>query len=691
MRAGIWIAAAVVAVAAAVKGANGVDDPYLWLEDVHGANPLAWVAEQNAHSTGILNADPDYQKDYDTILKIMDAPDRIPSPSLYRGTVRNFWQDATNPKGLWRRTTIASYESANPQWEILLDVDKLAADEKENWVFAGVTGSSSFKHALLFLSRGGTDARVTREFDPEKKLFLTGGFTLPAAKSDAAYRGDDTILFATDFGPGSMTKSGYPRIVKLWRRGTPVDSAVTVFEGTIEDVGASPFTLLDSDRKDYAFVVRNADFFNADYFYVSDDGHALQLPLPRTASVTGLYDGQLLFTLRKPWNDVPQGALAAFSFNEWLTTKKLPKLSVLYTPDARSSIAHVATGQSGLYVSTLENVNGRVYKFARRQGEWVRSSIALPSGGSADISSVNDYGPQTYFSFESYLVPSTVFADDGDGTLRAIKSLPARFDSSGMTTEQFEAVSADGTKIPYFVTRKAGVAGPQPTVLYGYGGFEVSLTPSYSATFGKLWLEKGGVHVVANIRGGGEFGPGWHDAARAENRQKAFDDFAAVAADLIRRGITTPKQLGIMGGSNGGLLVSTVMTQHPELLGAVVCQVPLIDMIRYTGIGAGASWASEYGDPADAKAREWILKYSPYQNVKPGVKYPPVLFTTATSDDRVTPVHARKMAAKMEAMGYDVLFFENTDGGHGAAADHKQAAEMWTLSFIYLKQKLGLQ
>ncbi|MGZ6021652.1 MAG: S9 family peptidase, partial [Rhizomicrobium sp.] len=401
MRAGIWIAAAVVAVAAAVKGANGVDDPYLWLEDVHGANPLAWVAEQNAHSTGILKADPDYQKDYDTILKIMDAPDRIPSPSLYRGTVRNFWQDATNPKGLWRRTTIASYESANPQWEILLDVDKLAADEKENWVFAGVTGSSSFKHALLFLSRGGTDARVTREFDPEKKLFLTGGFTLPAAKSDAAYRGDDTILFATDFGPGSMTKSGYPRIVKRWRRGTPVDSAVTVFEGTIEDVGASPFTLLDSDRKDYAFVVRNADFFNADYFYVSDDGHALQLPLPRTASVTGLYDGQLLFTLRKPWNDVPQGALAAFSFNEWLTTKKLPKLSVLYTPDARSSIAHVATGQSGLYVSTLENVNGRVYKFARRQGEWVRSSIALPSGGSADISSVNDYGPQTYFSFES--------------------------------------------------------------------------------------------------------------------------------------------------------------------------------------------------------------------------------------------------------------------------------------------------
>lgn len=691
MRAGIGTAATALAVAATAYGANKVDDPYLWLEDVHGAKPLAWVAEQNARSTGVLKSDPDYQNDYDTILKIMDAPDRIPSASLYRGTVRNFWQDEHNPKGLWRRSSIASYESANPQWEVLLDVDKLAADEKENWVFVGVTGSQSFEHALLFLSRGGTDARVAREFDPDKKAFLTDGFNLPAAKSEATYFGDNVIFFGTDFGPGTMTKSGYPRIVKVWRRGTAIAAAPTVFEGTADDVGVSPFTMLDSDGQEYAFVVRHVDFFDADYYYVTDAGQTVQLPLPRWASIAGLYDGQLLFTLRKPWNEIAQGALASFSLKDWLISKTLPKLTTLYTPDARSSIAHVATGRSGLYVSTLENVIGHVYRYIGNSGAWTHSAVELPANGSAGISSVNDYGPEVYFSFDSYLVPPTVFADHGDGTLRAIKSLPARFDAGGMTTEQFEAASTDGTKIPYFVTRKSGTAGPQPTVLYGYGGFEVSLTPSYSATFGKLWLEKGGVHVVANIRGGGEFGPGWHDAAVGENRQKGFDDFAAVAADLIKRGITTPRQLGIMGGSNGGLLVSTVMTQHPELLGAVVCQVPLIDMIRYTQIGAGASWASEYGDPADAKAREWIQKYSPYQNVKPGVHYPPALFTTATSDDRVTPVHARKMAAKMAALGSDVMFFENTDGGHGAAADHKQAAEMWTLSFIYLKQKLGLK
>ena len=691
MRAGISIAVLALAMAAATYGAETVDDPYLWLEDVHGEKPLAWVAQQNARSTGVLKSDPDYQKDYDAILRIMDAPDRIPSASLYRGTVRNFWQDEHNPKGLWRRATIASYESANPQWEVLLDIDKLSADEKENWVYAGVAGSKSFKHALLLLSRGGTDARVVREFDPDRKVFLTDGFNLPEAKSEATYLGDDTVFFGTDFGPGTMTKSGYPRIVKRWRRGEAVASALTIFEGTIDDVGVSPFTMLDSDDREYAFVVRHADFFDADFYFVTDAGETLQLPLPRFASVTGLYDGQVLFTLRKPWNDIPQGALAAFSLKDWLATRALPKLSVLYTPDARSSIANVATGQSGLFVSTLENVIGHVYKFAYKNGAWTHSPVALPANGSADISSVNDYGPEVYFSFDSYLVPPTLFADHGDGKLRAIKSLPARFDASGMTTEQFEAVSTDGTKIPYFVTRNAGATGPRPTVLYGYGGFEVSMTPSYSATFGKLWLEKGGTFVVANIRGGGEFGPGWHDAAVGENRQKGFDDFSAVAADLIKRGLTTPRQLGIMGGSNGGLLVSAVMTQHPELLGAVVCQVPLIDMIRYTHIGAGASWAAEYGDPDDVKAREWILKYSPYQNVKAGIHYPPVFFTTATSDDRVTPVHARKMAARMEAMGSDVLFFENTDGGHGAAADHKQSAEMWSLSFIYLKQKLGLQ
>ena len=324
-----------------------------------------------------------------------------------------------------------------------------------------------------------------------------------------------------------------------------------------------------------------------------------------------------------------------------------------------------------------------------KAGRTVR--VKLPAGGAADIASVNDFGPEALFSFQSYLIPPTLYATDGKSEPHAIKSLPARFDASGLVTEQFEATSKDGTKIPYFVTRPNALKGPAPTVLYGYGGFEISMTPSYSANFGRLWLTHGGVFVVANIRGGGEFGPAWHEAATKLNRQRAYDDFEAVAEDITKRGLTTPKQLGIMGGSNGGLLVSTVMVQRPDLFGAVVCQVPLVDMIAYTHIGAGASWEGEYGDPAKPGERAYILTYSPYQNVKQGAKYPPVFFVTATSDDRVTPVHARKMAAKMEAQGHEVLFYENTDGGHAAAADHRQAAEMWGLSFVYLAEKLGLR
>ncbi len=360
-------------------------------------------------------------------------------------------------------------------------------------------------------------------------------------------------------------------------------------------------------------------------------------------------------------------------------------------PGPRSSVEAVSAGRDAVYASIFDNVTGSIHAFRFAGGKWSDTKLDLPTAGSTGIVSTNDWGPEALFTFESYLKPTTLYLDTGDDRPKEIKALPERFDASGLVTEQFEVASADGTMIPYFVTRPRSLSGPAPTILYGYGGFEISLTPGYSANFGKLWLTKGGIYVVANIRGGGEFGPAWHDAALKENRQKAYDDFAAVARDLVHRGLTTPRQLGIMGGSNGGLLVSAAMVEHPELYGAVVCQVPLIDMLRFTQIGAGQSWADEYGDPSDPKAREWILKYSPYQNVKPGVKYPPILFTTATSDDRVTPVHARKMAAKMEAMGDEVLFFENTDGGHSASADHKQAAEMWALSFIYLKQKLGLE
>ena len=672
-----------------------MDDPYAWLEDVHGAKPLAWVAEQNARATGALKADPSYQKDYDAVLKIMDATDRIPYPTVDHGVVFNFWQDAANPKGVWRKTTVADYATPTPHWEVLIDVDKLSADEKENWVWKGADCLPTLDRCLLNLSRGGGDAVVVREFDLKSRTFVKGGFDLAEAKSSITWLNHDTVLFGTDFGPGSMTTSGYTRIVKIWKRGTPMADAKTIYEGKMDDVGVSPFVYHTRDGA-LPLIVRNITFFTTSYDFVGEDGKTVPLPLPEGADMKGEHDGNLVLTLRDDWTPkggtlLPRGSLIVFNLREFVLKQAAARYTVLTTPDVHSSIGEVATGQDAIYVTQMRDVISSVHAFRpAADGKWSDTTLPMPPNGTVTIIGSDDWSPNAYFLFQNYTMPPTLFAVSGDSAPKPIKSLPARFDASNLQTEQFFATSADGTKVPYFVTRPKGLTGPAPAVLYGYGGFELSQVPGYSTNFGKLWLEKGGVFVVANIRGGGEYGPAWHQAALKENRQKAFDDFAAVAADIEKRGITTPKQLGIMGGSNGGLLVSTVMTQHPELLGAVVCQVPLIDMIAYTHIGAGASWEAEYGDPAKPDERAYILKYSPYQNVHKGTAYPPVLFTTATSDDRVTPVHARKMAARMEEQGHDVLFFENTDGGHGAAANHKQSAEMWALSFVFLRQKLGL-
>jgi prolyl oligopeptidase len=659
------------------------DDPYAWLEEVHGQKPLVWVAEHNAQSLGPLKSDPRYQQNYDSILQVLDATDRIPMGSLDHGFVYNFWQDAANPKGLWRRTTIADYKTAAPHWELLLDVDALAKAEKENWVFKGAECSPGEVRCLLRLSRGGGDAVVIREYDLKAGKLADDGFALPEAKSDASYLDDDTVLFAT--ARDGETSSGYARIVKQWQRGTPLAAAKTLYEGEAGDVLAAPasFHTKDGNR---GLVIRAVSFFESDYFAL-EDGAVKQLPLPRSADIKGVFAGAWIASLRQPFDSdgvsLPKGALVAFRTGA--------KPQVIFAPTPRQSIESVGIGRDRLYAAITDNVIGAVHAFTTDGTVWTDKVLALPGQGSADIVATNDFGAQALFRFENYLTPTTLYFDDGSDKPQAIKSLPARFDASNLTTEQFEATSKDGTKIPYFVTRPKTLHGPAPTILYGYGGFEISLTPSYSANFGRLWLSHGGISVVANIRGGGEFGPAWHDAALKTKRQHAFDDFEAVAADLARRGLTTPKQLGIMGGSNGGLLVSTVMVQRPDLFGAVVCQVPLIDMIAFSHLGAGASWIGEYGDPAIPAERDYILTYSPYQNVKPGTVYPPVFFVTATSDDRVTPVHARKMAAKMMAQGHEVLFYENTDGGHAAAADHKQAAEMWALSFVYLAEKLGLK
>ncbi|HEX3673771.1 MAG TPA: prolyl oligopeptidase family serine peptidase [Rhizomicrobium sp.] len=694
--AGGWTATGAGSMASKHKTAAETADPYLWLEDIHGEKPMAWVKAQNAIARATLEADPDYQKNYDAVLKVLDATDRIPYGGLDHDSVYNFWQDAGHPKGIWRRTSIADYDKPAPQWDTLIDLDALAASDHEDWVWKGADCNASGKRCLISLSRGGGDAVVVREFDLASKSFVKDGFTLAEAKSQITWLDDDSVLFGTDFGRGSMTTSGYPNVVKLWKRGTPMSAAQTIFTGQLSDVSTGP-VVFHQPSGTIALVQRGVSFFESEYYLVRPDGSTVKLPLPLGADLKGATRGNLIFTLRDDWTPpgatdaFRKGSLIAFPVASFARTGAMPVFTGLYVPDARSSIDEVSAGRDAVYASIYNNVTGSIHVFKPgKDGRWSDTKLDLPGGGSTHIVSTNDWGPQAQYRFENFLTPATLYEDKGDGKPEAIKSLPARFDASKLISEQFFATSKDGTQIPYFVTRAKNLAGPAPTVLYGYGGFEVSETPVYSANFGMLWLSRGGVYVLANIRGGGEFGPAWHQAALQENRQKAYDDFQAVAEDLVKRGITTPKQLGIMGGSNGGLLVSANMVERPELFGAVVCQVPLIDMIRYTHIGAGASWIAEYGDPADAKARAWILKYSPYQNVKPGVKYPPVFFVTATSDDRVTPVHARKMAAKMEAQGHDVLFYENTDGGHAAAANHKQAAEMWALSFVYLKQKLGL-
>jgi prolyl oligopeptidase len=667
------------------------DDPFLWLEDVHGADALAWVRARNEAARNKLQADPRYAADEAAILAVLDAEDRIPFGALRGDQVFNFWQSATHPKGIWRRTSLESYKTQTPDWEILLDVDALAKTEGEPWVFHGATCAPGLARALISLSRGGGDAHVVREFDLASRTFVDGGFTLPEAKTQIAWLDDDGILFASDFGPGTLTASGYPRIVKLWRRGA--GPAQTLYEGRADDMLVAPFVShgdVSRGGAPLALILRYVSFFETDYFLLRRDGGLDPISLPRTADVKGAVAGRLIATLRKDWTppgnqtSMPQGALIACQPDG-------TGPHILFQLRARQAVDVVATGRDAVYAVVNTNVTGAVHRFTpTATGTWRELTLPLPDGGSAGIISANETGPEALFSFESYLIPPTLFADDGAGTPKPIRALPARFDAAGLETQQFEAVSKDGTTIPYFLVGPRG-GGPRPTVLYGYGGFEVSLNPTYSANFGLLWLSRGGNFVVANIRGGGEFGPAWHEAALTTNRQRAFDDFIAVANDLIRRGFATPKSLGIMGGSNGGLLVTAAMTQAPELFGAVVCQVPLIDMIRYTKIGAGASWAAEYGDPADPAMRRIILSYSPYQNLKSGVSYPPVFFITATSDDRVTPVHARKMAAKMLESGHDVLFYENMEGGHSAAADHRQAAEMWVLSFVYLAQKLGLK
>jgi prolyl oligopeptidase len=669
------------------------DDPYQWLEDVTGERALTWVREQNALSTRELESAPQFDPLRKRLLSIMDSKEKIPYVTKRGQWYYNFWKDEKNARGVWRRTTLKEFKKPNPSWETVLDLDQLSAAEKENWVWKGeVFLYPEYDRCLVMLSRGGADATVVREFDVKRKEFIKDGFYLPEAKSEVAWRNRDTIYVGTDYGPGSLTKSGYPRIVKEWKRGTPLAQAKLVFEGQPDDVSVSASVDHDHGRT-YEFIRRGVTFFTSEEFIRRGDKW-VKIEKPADATV-GTFEDQLLLRLRLDWTvdgkTYAAGSLLAADFNECLSGKR--NWSVLFEPAERKSLAATSETKNYLILNELDEVRNKLYVLQHRKGKWTRTPLEAPAFGSVGIQGIDpDESDDFFMTVADFLTPSSLhFGTIGRAQREELKSLPAFFKSEGLEITQHQATSKDGTKVPYFqVCRKDLRAnGMNPTLLYGYGGFQIPMLPNYNASVGAAWLERGGVYVLANIRGGGEFGPKWHEAARKENRQRAYDDFIAIAEDLIARKITSPKHLGIQGGSNGGLLMGVMLTERPDLFKAVVCQVPLLDMRRFNKLLAGASWMDEYGDPDKPEQWAYISKYSPYQNVFKDKKYSRVLFTTSTRDDRVHPGHARKMVARMKEQGHDVLYFENIEGGHGGSANNKQAAYMAALAYTFLMRELA--
>ena len=680
------------AVAPAPAAANA-DDPHIWLEEVEGDRALTWVRERNARSLAILQGDPRYDRLYAAALRILEATDRIPSPGFRGRTIYNFWQDSAHVRGILRRTTLESYRTENPEWEIVLDVDALSASESANWVYRGVNClPPNHRRCLVSLSNGGKDADEIREFDTETKSFVSGGFVLPESKGGASWIDDSTLFISRDFGDGTLTKSGYPFIVRRLRRGQPVENAPEVFRGTADDVSASAYALRDSDGRVQALLAnRGVTFYEREQWLLRDSAPPVKLPFPAKAYVNALVDDQLVMTTDIGWNEFKPGDLFAYDLSELKADREAAKPYLILRPGPRESIEGVSDTRNKLIVALYENVKGAAYVYDHGPDGWTRRRLALPENASVRIGSSSSQSDEVFFSTSNYLEPNSLWlADAASGQVEKLKSIAPRFDASHHTVSQYEATSADGTKIPYFVTHPKDMVldGSNPTLLYGYGGFQSSLLPSYSGTVGKLWLEDGGVYVIANTRGGGEFGPAWHQAALGANRQRAHEDFVAVAQDLIARRITSPRRLGIMGGSQGGLFVGVAMTQHPELFNAAVIQVPLFDMLRFHKLLAGASWMAEYGNPDIPEERAWIAAYSPYQAIRAGRNYPEPFIHTSTKDDRVHPGHARKAVARLEELGYPVLFYENTDGGHSAAANLRERAKRVALEYTYLTRKL---
>ena len=675
------------------KEASNVVDPYLWLEDVTGDKALDWARAQNARTDAELAAGPGFAKLQSQILAILDSDAKIPDVSKIGDYYYNFWKDAQHERGLWRRTTLAEYRKAEPEWETVIDLDALNKAEGENWVWHGADClKPAYQRCLVALSRGGADADVTREFDLSTKQWVEGGFFRPEAKGGLGWIDRDNVFVFTDFGDGSMTASGYPRIVKTLQRGAPLASAKTVYEGKPDDMYIAGYHD-DTPGFERNFVSRTLAFYNDELYLLGGDGKLAKIDAPNSASKS-VHKDWLLLQLREPMSaggtDYAAGSLLAADFDAYMAGER--KFDVLFAPTDTTSLDAYTWTKSHLVLNVLDDVKNRLSVLTPGANGWTRSEfVGAPDIGTIGLRAVDaDESDAVWLTATNYLSPSTLSLVEIGKAPEQLKSMPVFFDASGLVSEQFFATSKDGTRVPYFIVHRKDLAhdGTAPTLLYGYGGFEVSLTPGYNGTAGKAWMEQGGVWVVANIRGGGEYGPRWHQAALKQNRHKAYEDFAAVARDLVARKITSPRHLGAMGGSNGGLLTGNMLTQYPELFGAIVIQVPLLDMKRYSHLLAGASWMAEYGDP-DTSDWDYIKTFSAYHLFDPSKDYPPTFIWTTTRDDRVHPGHARKMAAKMLAAGKDVRYYENTEGGHGAGATNAQSAHVWALTYRFLWDKLS--
>ncbi len=691
------VSASVVPFAPFATAMTAEDDEFLWLEGIEDERALDWVRAHNARSLDLLEGDQRFQALQDDARSILTSSERLALGRIHNGSVYNFWQDEKRVRGVWRRATIESYRAGDPMWETLIDFDQLAEEEARNWVYGGTSClSPEYRHCMVELSDGGKDAGYYREYDTHTKEFVDGGFYLPEAKHYIDWVDEDTLLVGSDWGEGTLTTSGYPSELRRWSRGEDVNEAASVFKVGLDDVWAIPIVEHDHGKA-HQFFYRGVSFFEREYTYVLKPGYEKKLPLPLNVDLQGVFDGRAIIFLREDWShegaQYSQGSVVAFDLETGAS-------ELVFAAKDNQSVENVGIGESNIVIQYLEDVSGKAARLTRkRNGRWKVKEIPLPKNGVVSLVSAGGGTDDAMFSFESLTTPDSLFYTTAKNEVSKIDETPAFFDATGVVVEQRFATSVDGTKIPYFVMGRDSVLkqGNAPTVQYGYGGFLAATLPVYysdpgrpqhGALAGKMWVARGGVLVLSNIRGGSEYGPGWHEAGLKENRQRVFDDFIAISEHLIETGVTSAEKLGAVGRSNGGLLMGVMLTQRPDLYAALDIGVPLFDMKRYNKLLAGASWMGEYGNPDIPEEWAYISQYSPYQNLKADQDYPKVLFYTSTKDDRVHPGHARRAAAKMEDLGYDFYYYENIEGGHGGTTNQDQLAHRTALEYMYFVRQL---